>query len=60
MMDKTPFVERYAIYNWVEDVRFIQKKDDSLTPAGEAYRNAVSPVGYVQEKYESETALPTP
>jgi hypothetical protein len=58
MLDATPFVERYAIYNWVEDVRFIQKKDDSLTPAGEAYRNAVSPIGYVQKKYEGEAAAP--
>jgi len=48
MLDKTPFVERYAIYNWVEDVRNVQRKDGSLTPAGEAYRDEVSPVSYVQ------------
>ena len=39
MLDRTPFVERYAIYNWVEDVRNVQRKDGSLTPAGEAYRD---------------------
>jgi hypothetical protein len=52
MLDETPFVERYAIYNWVEDVRFIQKKNGSLTGAGEAYRDEVSPVSFVQPEYE--------
>ena len=50
MLDKTPFVERYAIYNWVEDVRNVQRKDGSLTPAGEAYRDKESPLSYVQAK----------
>jgi Glycosyl hydrolase catalytic core len=48
MLDKTPFVERYAIYNWVEDVRNMQRKDGSLTPAGEAYRDDASPLAYKQ------------
>ena len=51
MLDKTPFVERYAIYNWVEDVRRMQmdeKNDGPLTPAGEVYRDKVSPVSYLQ------------
>lgn len=48
MLDNTPFVERYAIYNWVEDVRNVQRKDGSLTPAGEVYRDKVSPLSYVQ------------
>ncbi|RYD28724.1 MAG: hypothetical protein EOP87_19280, partial [Verrucomicrobiaceae bacterium] len=50
MLDKAPFVERYALYNWVEEVRELKRKDGSLTPAGEVYRDQVSPVGYVQEK----------
>ncbi|MCW1925808.1 glycoside hydrolase family protein [Luteolibacter arcticus] len=50
MLDKTPFVERYALYNWVEEVRELKRKDNSLTPAGEVYRDQVSPLGYVQEK----------
>ena len=50
MLDKTPFVERYAIYNWVEDVRNVQRKDGSLTPAGEAYRDKESPLSYIQAK----------
>lgn len=48
MLDETPFVERYAIYNWVEDCRAMVKKDNSLTPAGEVYRDTKSPPGYVQ------------
>jgi hypothetical protein len=48
MLDRTPFVERYAIYNWVEDVRNVQRKDGSLTAAGEVYRNERSPVSFVQ------------
>ncbi len=49
MLDKTPFVERYALYNWVEDCRMLVKKDNSLTPAGQVYRDKVSPVFYQQE-----------
>ncbi len=49
MLDNTPFVERYAIYNWVEDVRRVKWDDGSLTSAGVTYRDKVSPLGYVQE-----------
>lgn len=52
MLDETPFVERYAIYNWVEEARFIKRKDDSLTPAGVVYRDKVSPLSYIQAKPE--------
>lgn len=52
MLDDTPFVERYAIYNWVEEARHIKNKDNSLTPAGEAYRDKVSPLSYTQAKPE--------
>ncbi len=39
MLDETPFVERYSLYNWVEDGRRVYRdKEDSLTPAGEACR----------------------
>lgn len=51
MLDNTPFVERYAIYNWVEDVRnMVQGKngEGAITPAGEVYRDKVSPVSYIQ------------
>jgi hypothetical protein len=52
MLDETPFVERYAIYNWVEDVRHVQDKDGKLTPAGESYRDKESPVAFTQPKSE--------
>ncbi|MEY4387946.1 MAG: hypothetical protein RLY20_3229, partial [Verrucomicrobiota bacterium] len=48
MLDKTPFVERYAPYNWVEDVRRLEWDDGSLTAAGTTYRDNSSPIGYVQ------------
>lgn len=50
MLDETPFVERYALYNWVEDSRQLVKKDGSLTPAGEVYRDLESPVFFSQPK----------
>ena len=50
MLDDTPYVERYAIYNWVEDVRHVKRKDGTLTPAGEAYRDQKSPTAYRQAK----------
>ena len=49
MLDTTPFVERYALYNWVEDVRRIKWDDGWLTQAGEVYRDNESPVAYRQE-----------
>lgn len=52
MLDETPFVERYSLYNWVEDVRKVVSKDNSLTPAGEVYRDKVSPLSYIQTKGE--------
>lgn len=48
LLDSTPFVERYAFYNWVEDVRRVKWDDGSLTSAGTTYRDEVSPIGYVQ------------
>lgn len=48
MLDNTPFVERYALYNWVEDVRRLKWDDGSLTAAGVTYRDQASPIGYVQ------------
>lgn len=48
MLDNTPFVERYSLYNWVEDVRRVKWDDGSLTAAGVTYRDKVSPIGYLQ------------
>ena len=49
MLDNTPFVERYALYNWVEDVRRVKWDDGALTSAGVTYRDKVSPLSYLQE-----------
>ena len=51
MLDETPFVERYALYNWVKDGRMLVRKDGSLTPAGEVYRDRKSPVFFDQPAY---------
>lgn len=49
MMDNAPFVERYSVYNWVEDVRRMVWDDGWPLAAGETYRDNASPVGYQQE-----------
>ncbi len=52
MMDETPFVERYALYNWVEPVRELVRKNGDLTPAGQIYRDNESPIFFQQPKSE--------
>ncbi len=47
MLDNTPFVERYALYSWVEECRQLTT-NGVLTPAGIVYRDKQSPVGYMQ------------
>jgi hypothetical protein len=49
MLDSTPFVERYAAYNWVEDVRRLVWDDGWPTDAGVAYRDQQAPLAYRQE-----------
>lgn len=49
MLDTTYFVERYALYNWVEDARRVAWDDGSLTAAGTTYANQISPLSYRQE-----------
>jgi hypothetical protein len=49
MMDNAPFVERYAIYNWVGDTRAMADTNDVLTPAGTNYLNEYSPNAFRQE-----------
>lgn len=48
MLEDTPWVERYALYNWVEDVRRLKWDDGSLTPAGVVYRDQPSRIAYLQ------------
>jgi autotransporter-associated beta strand protein len=52
MLESAPFVERYAIYNWVGTNRAMVADDGTLTPAGIVYRDKQSAIGYTQ-------ALPT-
>ena len=49
MLDNAYFVERHAVYNWVEDVRRVSWDDGSLTAAGVSFRDKVSPLGHRQE-----------
>ncbi|SEW28247.1 Por secretion system C-terminal sorting domain-containing protein [Chitinophaga sp. YR573] len=47
MLDTTSFVERYSLYEWVEDTRqMFYKSPTLLTPAGEVYRDKISPMAY--------------
>ncbi len=55
MLDNTPFVERYAIYNWVEDVRRVVWDDNWPTDAGFTYRDKVSPLAYTQAMADAGT-----
>lgn len=50
VMDTAHFVERYSIYNWVEDKRAIILKDGSLTPAGEYYTADTPRVAFTHEE----------
>jgi hypothetical protein len=50
MLDKTEFVERYAIYNWVEECREVLDKKGQPTPAGKVYRDKKSPLAYEQAR----------
>jgi hypothetical protein len=49
MLDTARIVERYSLYQWVEDTRklFVTDSDPStITPAGIVYRNKVSPMAF--------------
>lgn len=48
MLETTPFVERYALYNWVEDTRSLITSSNTVTPAGTFYSNTVSALSYSQ------------
>jgi autotransporter-associated beta strand protein len=48
MLESTPFVERYALYNWVEDGRSLVNSSGAVTLAGTTYSNLVSALSYLQ------------
>ena len=56
VMNRAPFVERYAIYNWVGATRAMVASDGTLTPAGVVYRDKIVPKGYIQELPEGNAA----
>ncbi len=55
MLDTCTFIERYSLYNWVEDKRMLIDKNGSLTPAGEMY--AADKPGYFFNR--SKEVVPT-
>jgi hypothetical protein len=62
MLDTTSFVERYSIYEWVEDTRHIFYSNDPVvfTPAGVVYRDNVSPMSLNHNKEFSIDYIPIP
>ncbi len=48
MLESTSYVERYALYNWVEDTRSLITSSNTVTPAGTFYSNVVSSLSYSQ------------
>jgi hypothetical protein len=59
MLEDAPFVERYAFYNWVEDVRRLIWDDGWPRAAGVIYRDRISSIGYRQERRDSEISRTT-
>lgn len=58
MMGWTPFIERYAVYNWVGDTRrMVWDGGGSLLPAGTVYKNQVSPQAQPQDFPETATPV---
>jgi hypothetical protein len=56
-LEETPYLERYAIYNWVEDCRKVIDGNMKLTPFGEYYAKKPSAVAY-DSRYEYVPKLP--
>ena len=55
-LEETPWLERYAVYNWVEDCRSVYL-NGKLTPMGEYYANKVSNIAY-NSQYEEVPNMP--
>ncbi len=49
MMDTCKFIERYSLYNWVEEKRALFWKSKDLTPAGKQYANFDAALAYSPE-----------
>ncbi|MBN2063379.1 MAG: hypothetical protein JW745_01155 [Sedimentisphaerales bacterium] len=46
VMDNAPFIERYAIYNWVGATRMMINDSGAITAAGAIYRDNVAPAAF--------------
>ena len=55
-LENTGWMERYAVYNWVEDCRSMYL-NNKLTPMGEYYANKETKVGY-DAQYEKVPNIP--
>lgn len=62
MLDTTSFIERYSIYEWVEDTRHVFYSNDPVefTPAGIVYKDNRSAMAYNPDKEFSIDYLPIP
>lgn len=50
MLDTCSFVERYSIYNWVEEKRMVISSSAQLTPAGKYYADLQPPYFFRHDK----------
>lgn len=58
-LESTPWIERYAAYNWVEDCRKLYNETNStLTPMGQYYADKSSAIAY-NSKYEFVPKVPS-
>ena len=63
MLDTARIVERYSLYQWVEDTRkmYVNDADPStLTPAGIVYRDKISPMAYDPTLVPPTVTVPVP
>ncbi|MDO7849974.1 glycosyl hydrolase [Hymenobacter convexus] len=63
MLDTARIVERYSLYQWVEDTRkmFVTDSDpSSITPAGIVYRDKISPMAYDPTLVPPTVSVPVP
>jgi hypothetical protein len=63
MLDTARIVERYSLYQWVEDTRklFVTDSDPStITPAGIVYRDKLSPMAFNPSLVPPTVSVPVP
>jgi len=63
MLDTARIVERYSLYQWVEDTRKLYVNDSdpgSITPAGIVYRDKISPMAFNPNLVPPTVSVPVP